>query len=153
MKNLKDLLKTGVFGRTNEGENFGIVDDRMIYQDGGFDWIRNLNSNLEFPSFTKIDFLVKGIQSFNHLNSVLNGGGDGRPEIIYQRNRKEPTTFKVVCVEQLKFETSFTVGKIYTWDEGKLIDDDGYVFTSVVKGTDPDKWGLSKYYKFIVIKE
>ena len=67
--------------------------------------------------------------------------------------KPEPKTFKVVCIGYLKGEKGFTIGKIYIWDNGTLTRDDGFTYTSMVTGTDPDKWELSEYYKFIKIVE
>lgn len=63
----------------------------------------------------------------------------------------EPKIFDVVCVEYLRKERNFTIGKVYTWENGGIRGDDGFVYENMADGTDPDKWRLSDYYKFIRI--
>ena len=71
--------------------------------------------------------------------------------------KPEPKTFKVVCVEYRSTEKCFTIGKVYVWDNNTLTSDRGFKYSPTnganVTGTDPDKWALSKYYKFIKIVE
>ncbi len=67
--------------------------------------------------------------------------------------KPEPKTFKVVCTGYKKAERFFTIGKIYTWDNGSLKSDSDHTYTSMVIGTDPDKWWLSDWYTFIKIVE
>ena len=68
--------------------------------------------------------------------------------------KKEPKSFRVICTEYKKSERYFTIGRIYTWEDGKLKNDTGFVYTdNMVAGSDPEKWDLSAWYKFIVIKE
>ena len=67
---------------------------------------------------------------------------------------EEPKEFKVVCVEDKKDEGFFTIGKIYTWKNNTLTNDDGFVYGeggAGVDGADPEKWCLSEWYKFIKI--
>ena len=77
---------------------------------------------------------------------------DSELELIVVWTR-EPEEFKVVCVEQITGEKNFTVGKIYTWKNDTLTGDDGYVYDTIVSGTNLDKWELSYYYKFIKVVE
>ena len=71
--------------------------------------------------------------------------------------KPEPKTFKVVCVAQLTGETFFTVGKVYTWKDGTMTNDHGFTYCPDhgvgIVGTDPDKWDLSAWYKFVKIVE
>ena len=67
--------------------------------------------------------------------------------------KPEPKTFKVVCVEHKTLEKYFTIGKVYTWENDTLICDNGYKYETFVTGTDPDKWQLAAWYKFIKIVE
>jgi hypothetical protein len=45
-QNPHKLLKTGVFGVSNRYGAFVVVDDMMVYQNGGFDYIADYNDNL-----------------------------------------------------------------------------------------------------------
>lgn len=56
--------------------------------------------------------------------------------------------FFVRCVGYKKNERYFTVGKLYLWDSGVLISDDGFKYTGAVKGEDLDMWELSEWYIF-----
>ena len=61
----KDLLQTGVFGETSDGEVFVVVEDKLVYQDGGFDTVALLNDELQFRSGKYICRLVKDCDSFS----------------------------------------------------------------------------------------
>ena len=69
--------------------------------------------------------------------------------------KAEPKEFKVVCVGYNRDdEKFFTIGKVYTWKDNTLTNDNGFVYGkggAGVDGTDPEKWDLSKWYKFIKI--
>ena len=66
--------------------------------------------------------------------------------------KPEPKTFKVVCVGHKTSEDLFTIGKIYIWDNGNLKADNGFIYPdTMVGGSDPDKWHLADWYKFIKI--
>ena len=53
----------------------------------------------------------------------------------------------IICQEE-----SFTVNGFYTWEENTLTCDNGFVYNNtMVNGTDPEKWALSRWYKFIKI--
>ena len=69
--------------------------------------------------------------------------------------KPEPTTFKVVCVEyKQNHEKYFTIGKVYTWENTTLTDDNDFTYShGMVDGADPEKWALSDWYKFIKIVE
>lgn len=45
--NLKSLLKTGVFGQMESGTFFVVVGNRLIYKENGFDYIDDLNNEIE----------------------------------------------------------------------------------------------------------
>ena len=60
---------------------------------------------------------------------------------------------KVKCTAYKAEEKFFTVGKVYEWIDGKLKEDNGFSYTHMVKGTDPKKWELSKYYEFELVNE
>lgn len=146
---MEELLKTGVFGVMSDGKKFVVVEDYIVYQDGGFDAVATFDRHSQ-PLYW-VEKLVK-CKSFKQLESVIENRGNY--PIIYEGKKKEPQTFKVVCAGYKQDrERYFTVGKIYTWDHGKLVCDDGFVFRNMVEGTDPDEWKLSRSYKFIKIVE
>ena len=43
----KDDLKTGMFVMTNTGKLGVVVNDSILYQEGGFDWVSQLNNELD----------------------------------------------------------------------------------------------------------
>lgn len=57
-------LKTGMFGVTDTDEFFVVVNDIIVYEDGDYDKISDLNENLEFQ-FGKIKKLFIDCNSFN----------------------------------------------------------------------------------------
>lgn len=68
----KDLLKNGVFGKTNEDKWFVFVDGMFVYEDGNYDIIEDINENLIFcykGSIRPVNVLVK---SNGFKNAKLN---------------------------------------------------------------------------------
>lgn len=61
----KDLLQTGVFGETSNGEVFVVIGNKLVYQNGEFDPINLLNDKLQFKSGRFIYKLVEGCNSFS----------------------------------------------------------------------------------------
>ena len=84
----KKDLETGVFGLMSDGVgNFVVVDNKLIYQNGGCAWIRDLNSDLELAG-CKILVLYKNCVSFDCLDSYL----DSHPEhVVYDRDGRDST--------------------------------------------------------------
>lgn len=62
-------LKTGMFGRTNMHQWFVVVYDKLVYEDGGYDRIEEMDDNLSFEVGWCIDFLVYA-DSFEHAKSI-----------------------------------------------------------------------------------
>lgn len=60
---------------------------------------------------------------------------------------------KVKCTGYKKDERYFTVGKVYEWKDGEIKNDFGGSYILCCQGKDPDKWLLSYFYKFEVVKE
>ena len=61
---------------------------------------------------------------------------------------------KVKCTGYKKGEMCFTVGNVYEWDNNTMKSDYGFIYNDfMVGGTDPDKWLLSKWYSFEVVKD
>lgn len=53
-----------------------------------------------------------------------------------------------------KEERFFTVGNVYEWKNDKMKSDRGFIYDYfMVGGTDPDKWWLSEWYSFEVVKD
>ena len=64
-------LKTGMFGKTNDNDWFVVVNDLLVYENGGFDEISMLTEDLMFESGYGICFLVWS-HSFHHARSISN---------------------------------------------------------------------------------
>ena len=67
-------------------------------------------------------------------------------------------TMMVRCVGyNTSHERYFTVGKTYEWCDGNLTSDVGHTYTkdcgADVRGTDPSKWGLRRWYEFEVVDD
>lgn len=60
---------------------------------------------------------------------------------------------KVKCTGYKKGERHFTVGKVYEWKDNTLKDDNGFIYTIMVGGDNPDEWLLSNWYTFEGVKE
>lgn len=60
----KDLLRTGIFGETNDGEVFVVVGNTLVYQNGEYDRVNSLNDELHFRSCRYICRLVENCNSF-----------------------------------------------------------------------------------------
>lgn len=56
---------------------------------------------------------------------------------------EEPKKIKVKCVEAER--SSFTVGKIYEWADGKLTDNYGFTWHLLCQGSDPSAWDFHNY--------
>ena len=62
----KNLLQTGVFGEINNGEAFVVIGNKLVYQNGEFDYINLLNDELQFKMSGKFIYkLVEGCNSFS----------------------------------------------------------------------------------------
>ena len=93
-KDLRNLLKTGVFGVTNNGENFVVVGESIIYQKGGYDVISIFDGKLSCP-FYEIEKLIDAC-SFNNLNTCLKH----HCRIIYDRKDYEPVEMTIEEIEK-----------------------------------------------------
>ena len=76
----KRCLKTGVFGKDENGDLFIVVDKYLSYQDGLKDLVDDLNNDLEFKSGGKIVALYKA----SCFNEVKRGEG----KVIWERENK-----------------------------------------------------------------
>lgn len=86
MENKKDLLKTGIFGVMKDGNNFVIVEDRIIYQSGGYDLVNQVQSNIE---------KLATACGFNNLKYCIKGGHN----IIYDCNKDESVEMTIAEIE------------------------------------------------------
>lgn len=67
-RDLRELLKNGVFGKERKSGKFVIVNGYLIYETGGYDRVSIFNRNLESDSgFTYIDELYSGVMSFDGI--------------------------------------------------------------------------------------
>jgi hypothetical protein len=96
MKDKRELLKTGVFGVTDEGEKFVVAGDTLVYQDGSFDELFSLDKDLCFISGRKIEKLVK-CKGYGALQGTIDGS-TSRP-IIYDREKETPIEMTIAEIE------------------------------------------------------
>lgn len=73
-------LKTGLFGRMNDGRWFVVVDEKLLYalaegdfRSGGFDNISSLDESLSFPSGARIDFVLEACSFVNAQDRASEG--------------------------------------------------------------------------------
>lgn len=73
-------LKTGLFGRMNDGRWFVVLGERLLYGEavdsgcrGGYDNIERLNADLGFNSGASIDLVVEAVSFFNARDKVRQG--------------------------------------------------------------------------------
>lgn len=90
---LREYLKTGVFGITDKGERFVVVGHKIIYQHGGWDLIKDLDSDLKF--FRRNIEVLFDATSFDDLNCMFT---ELRHKAIYDRRLPK---FKVGDVIEL----------------------------------------------------
>lgn len=151
-----DNLKTGMFGIVSESGAFVIIGSRIIYQDGGFDDICELKDDLSFRySGRKIMKVYDSCYSFDHLESTIAGTERNPAKLVYDRERDTEHFYngKVVCVELNGNEGIYTVGKIYQFEEGKLISNTGIKCPPFKRIHSFDEWAEWTASKFIEIKE
>ena len=61
---------------------------------------------------------------------------------------------KVKCTGYKKGEMCFTIGNVYELENNTMKSDYGFIYNDfMVCGTDPDKWFLSNWYSFEVVKD
>ena len=155
----KSDLKTGMFGVMtwfdgNVKDYFVIVEDKIIYQDGGYDTLEELDADLEFDEWY-IDKLYTGICSFGNLNSNVRGYSTNCT-LVYDRERDTKPLYngKVVCVDLCGHNsTLYTVGKIYQFVDGKFITEDGNKIPFNEKIYSFEDWERYTASKFIEVVE
>ena len=65
-KDYRELLQTGVFGEISNGEVFVVIGNKLVYQNGEFDYINLLNDKLQFKMSNRFIYrLVEGCDSFS----------------------------------------------------------------------------------------
>lgn len=78
-------LEPGMFGCTNDGDCFVVADlenERFVaYKDGGFDSVEEIIENEE-EGLLRIDYLFKGIKSFDQVEHCIRMLEDGRRSIV-----------------------------------------------------------------------
>lgn len=110
MNDLRCLLKNGVFGKMDNGDRFVVVDDVIVYQDGGWDMVSNIKSDLSY-NFYKINYLIKG-HYFNYIDAVLKDPKG--TDIIYDRSGRYGVTKTTVemTIEEIEEKLGITNLKI-----------------------------------------
>lgn len=101
-------LKTGMFGKMSNGKLFVIVNDLIVYQDGGFDYIKELDKNLgirhyewRIEEYWTIEILVVA-NCFNIAKNLINNRKNrSKDEIIYDRRAQEtPIAMTIAEIEE-----------------------------------------------------
>ena len=67
-RDLRELLKTGTFGKDDRWGMFVVVGENLVFKDGGYERIENYNSNLE-ATFSNIDEIYGYSPSFSYAES------------------------------------------------------------------------------------
>ena len=79
-------LEHGMFGRTNDGDCFVVVllesKRFLVYQDGSFDNAEELEYKDVFP---RVDYLFKGIKSFDQVDHFIRMLEGGRRDVVGDR--------------------------------------------------------------------
>ena len=96
----KIKLATGMFGVDNEGEIFVVVGDKLMYENGQYDEVAELNDHLEFPNHHIVEL---------HEATCFKMVKEGRSRVIWKRPEPEkeaPKTeeCKVTITEDEFFE-------------------------------------------------
>lgn len=152
-------LKSGMFGVMSDGAKFVVVNDKLVYQDDGYDLICSFKNNMECISYS-IDKVWTGIHSFRMLDRVIENERT-YGELVYSRKRDTLYNGKVVCVDATTNRAFYTVGKIYQFKDGQITADNGKRFpmdnrnplrntTEIYNFEDWKEWSTAK---FIEIKE
>ena len=96
MNDKRKLLKTGVFGVMDKGDKFVVAGDILVYQDGEFDYVSDVNENLCLK-YRKIEKLVE-CKSYGGLQRAIDGKINC--PIIYDRKKEEtPVEMTVAEIE------------------------------------------------------
>lgn len=79
-------LEPGMFGCTNDGDCFVVADlenERfVVYKDGSFDSVEEIVENEEEEGLPRIDYLFKGIKSFDQVEHYIRMLEDGRRSVV-----------------------------------------------------------------------
>lgn len=92
-------LKTGMFGVMSDGKKFVIVDDKIVYKNGGYDLLRTLKNDLRFGECYSIDYLVKA-PSFDSMDYFLGNKKGWANHIIFDRKEIAETVMTIAEIEQ-----------------------------------------------------
>lgn len=63
-------LETGMIGVTNHGTRFIVMDDHIVYETGGYDWLESINSEGESEYFNIRKLYSRDALSFDHTNLI-----------------------------------------------------------------------------------
>lgn len=92
-------LKTGMFGVMSDGKKFVVVNDKIVYQEDGYDFIRSFDNDLCIKGHWKILFLVNAV-SFRNLDEILRCRKEDDTFIIFDRNKKPETVMTIAEIEE-----------------------------------------------------
>lgn len=73
-------LRTGMFGVDNDGEVFVVVGDKLMYENGQYDNVADMNDNLEFANHHIIEL---------HEATCFKMVKEGRSRLIWERPEAE----------------------------------------------------------------
>ena len=81
----KSDIKTGMFGMMKNNGNFVVVDDRIVYENGGYDYIVIMNDDLRWR-YDQLELLFDAnvVKSFGGLKDSIRSG---KCNAIYWRER------------------------------------------------------------------
>ena len=94
----KEDLKTGMFGVTSDGDNFVVVNNKIVYQKGSYDLLQFLNNDLSFPTY-RIDVLVDAV-SFDCMDYILKDRKENANHILFDRTEKSETVMTIAEIEE-----------------------------------------------------
>lgn len=89
-------LKSGMFGEMNNGDIFVIVNDLIVYQDGGYDEVPDFDNDdlsYERDEDWSIAKLTKKVVSFNQYKSLKDD------DFLFDRS-KEPQIMTIAEIEE-----------------------------------------------------
>jgi hypothetical protein len=148
----KSDLKTGMFGLMSDDQGyFVVVDNKIVYQYGGWDDVIDLDDDLEFGCWY-IEKLYEGVSSFGNLRENIKGNAHNGT-LVYDRERDTKKLYngKVVCVERGN-NPQYKVGKIYQFKDGMMTADNGRNYPTTKKVysfEDWDKWTSAKFIEVV----
>ena len=76
-------LETGMFGVTSDGDQFVVVNDKIVYRDGNWDYVSTAEGDCLFGYY--VDKVWTGIVSFDGVERALRGNLYDDETPVYDR--------------------------------------------------------------------